>query len=114
MAKKNLSFIDLVTSADTETLRAALEARSQIDDLLVVRMEAYKQIAELESQVSDLVGDENAFEFDPPEFPVAWGGRSPKKKPAPKPKVIADSLTKEEAQTGNSDGDEAVEEKNEK
>ena len=111
MAKKNLSFIDLVTSADTETLRAALEARSQIDDLLVVRMEAYKQIAELESQVSDLVGDENAFEFDAPEFPVAWGGRSPKKKPAPKPKVA--EIT-EETETGNSDGDEAVEEKNEK
>ena len=90
MAKKALTFIDLVTSADTETLRAALEARSKIDELLVVRAEAYRQIAELEEQVNSIVGDEGSFEFDEPEFPVAFGGKSPKKKPAPKPKAPKD------------------------
>ncbi|WDE97839.1 hypothetical protein PQO03_18600 [Lentisphaera profundi] len=80
MAKKTLSFIDLVTGADTDTLRAALEARSKIDELLVLRHEAYRKIAELEEQVNNIVGDEGTFEFDAPEFDVAFGGKSPKKK----------------------------------
>ena len=95
MAKKALTFIDLVTSADTETLRAALEARSKIDELLVVRAEAYRQISELEEQVYSIVGDEGSFEFDEPEFPVAFGGKSPKKKPAPKTKNQKEEPTEE-------------------
>ena len=108
MAKKALTFIDLVTSADTETLRAALEARSKIDELLVVRAEAYRQIYELEEQVNSIVGDESSFEFDEPEFPVAFGGKSPKKKPAPKPKAPKDE-TPEDTSSDPAD-EESVEE----
>ena len=96
MAKKALSFIDLVTGADTDTLRAALEARSKIDELLVLRHEAYRKIAELEDQVNNVVGDEGTFEFDAPEFDVAFGGKSPKKKAPAKAKATDASASKEE------------------
>ena len=112
MAKKALTFIDLVTSADTETLRAALEARTKIDDLLIIRAEAYRQISELEEQVNSIVGDEGSFEFDEPEFPVAFGGKSPKKKPAPKPKISNDkveSTNSEETESTNLENSEPKE-----
>jgi hypothetical protein len=96
MAKKALSFIDLVTGADTDTLRAALEARSKIDELLVLRHEAYRKIAELEEQVNNVVGDEGTFEFDAPEFDVAFGGKSPKKKATTKTVKVDDTESHEE------------------
>ena len=83
MAKKLLSYADLVTGANAETLRAALEARIKIDEMLIAREEAYQKIAALEEQINEVVGSD-AFEFDEPEVNIAWGGRSPKKKVAPK------------------------------
>ena len=80
LKNKMLSFAEIVTRADAETLRAALEARIQIDDLLLKRDEAYRKIAEVESKIQDLTGDELEFEFDEPQYPVAWAGKSPKKK----------------------------------
>ena len=83
MAKKSLSYADLVTGANAETLRAALEARIKIDEMLILREEAYQKIATLEEQINEVVGSD-AFEFDEPEVNIAWGGRSPKKKAVPK------------------------------
>lgn len=92
MATKQLSYADLVTGANAETLRAALEARIKIDEMLILREEAYQKIATLEAQVNDIVGTE-VFEFDEPAVDIAWGGRSPKKKavakkPAPAKKEL--------------------------
>ena len=42
-----LSFVEIVMRADAETLRAALEARIKVEDLLAQREEAYRKIAEL-------------------------------------------------------------------
>ena len=109
MAKKALSFIDLVTGADTDTLRAALEARSKIDELLVLRHEAYRKIAELEEQVNNVVGDEGTFEFDAPEFDVAFGGKSPKKKAPAKSAKIDPSETAQDDAPAETDEEESEE-----
>ena len=97
MSKKipNLSFSDIVLGADAETIAQALEARREIDRLLEERAKAYQQIAELENQVEDLIGEETAFPFPEPPEPVFGFGpakkaKKPKKKaatPAPKPEA---------------------------
>ena len=88
MAKKPLAplnFIDIVTRADADLIREALAAREKIDDLLVIREEAYRKIAEVENSIEDLVGQEKVFQFDPPPYSVAgMKGAQPYK---PKPKV---------------------------
>ena len=91
MAKKLLSYADLVTGANAETLRAALEARIKIDEMLILREEAYQKIAALEEQINEVVGSD-AFEFDEPEVTIAWGGRSPKKKAVPKKTPIVKAI----------------------
>ncbi|MCC5806896.1 MAG: hypothetical protein JJU00_11270 [Opitutales bacterium] len=92
-----LGFADIVLGADTETIRQALEARTQIDKLLAERAEAYERIAALESQVDEILGDEAEFPFPDPPLPVFGFGPAPAKKktaakkavkaaaPAPKP-----------------------------
>ncbi len=72
-----LSFIDIVTRADAQVIRQALEARIKIDDLLVIREEAYKKIAEIENEIEGIVGEEGTFEFGEPPYPVS--GFAPKK-----------------------------------
>ncbi len=94
MVKKKiveLSFIDIVLGADAETIKKALEARVQIDELLVVREEAYRKIAEIENKVDQIVGEEGEFIFPPPPLPVAGLSKlepvsRPKSEPKPKPK----------------------------
>lgn len=91
MAKKlvALTFQDIVLQADAETIRKAYEARLKIDELLVKREEAYRQIAEIEQRVEELVGEEGAFVFPEPPVPVAGFNKpSPATRPAtakPKP-----------------------------
>ena len=102
-----LSFMEIVMRADAETIKAAYEARVKVDGLLAEREAAYRRIAELESQVDQIMGEPGVFNFPEPPLPIA--GFTPKaqqaKKPvAPKPapaekpveKAAAESETKEE------------------
>jgi len=67
----NLSFVDIVMGAEAETIKAAYEARMQIDTLLEQRQQAYIQICQLEEQVENLLGEDGIFEFPAPPLPVA-------------------------------------------
>lgn len=73
MAKKliQLTARDIILQADAETIREAFEARVKIDDLLIQREEAYRQIEIIELQVEELVGEEGAFIYPEPPVPVA-------------------------------------------
>ena len=88
MAKKliQLTARDIILQADAETIREAFEARVKIDELLVKREEAYRQIEEIELQVEGLVGEEGAFVYPEPPVPVA-GFSKPTPASRPKPKV---------------------------
>ncbi|QBG48914.1 hypothetical protein EGM51_16450 [Verrucomicrobia bacterium S94] len=109
MAKKliPLSARDIILQADAETIREALEARVKIDDLLVKREEAYRQIEAIELQVEELVGEEGVFVYPEPPVPVAGFAKPtpasrPKPKPAPKPEpegIEEEPVEKEEAAT---------------
>lgn len=81
-----LSFMDIVTRADADTIREALEARVKIDDLLVIREEAYKKIFDIENEIEGIVGEEGTFDFGEAPYPVAG---LTKKKARPKPKAKA-------------------------
>jgi len=86
MAKKliKLSVTDIILQADAETIRQALEARAKIDELLVKREEAYRQIEEIELQVESLVGEERAFVYPAPPMPIAGFSKPiPAARPAP-------------------------------
>lgn len=94
MAKKNAKLIpltlqEIILRGDADTIRQALEARTQIDTLLEEREAAYRRISELEEQVEGIVGEEGVFPFPEPPVPVAAFDTkaAPKKKPAPKPAV---------------------------
>ena len=89
MAKKGqklepLTLQEIILRGDSETIRQALEARVQIDTLLEEREAAYRRIAELETQVSEIVGEDGIFPFPAPPLDVA----SYVQKPAPKKKVV--------------------------
>lgn len=89
MAKKPqklepLTLQEIILRGDSETIRQALEARVQIDTLLEEREAAYRRIAELETQVSEIVGEDGVFPFPAPPLDVATYAQ----KPAPKKKVV--------------------------
>ncbi|MCM8528349.1 MAG: hypothetical protein NE327_17635 [Lentisphaeraceae bacterium] len=93
-----LSFMDIVTRADANTIREALEARVKIDDLLVIREEAYKKIFDIESEIEGIVGEEGTFDFGETPYPVAGLTKKkarPKPKPKPKAEVPAEDSTDE-------------------
>lgn len=74
MAKKpaqSLTFRDIVLGAEADIIRQALEARVQIDQLIEERRQAYERIAQLETQVEDVLGETGAFPFPAPPMPVA-------------------------------------------
>ena len=84
-----LSFVEIVMRADVETIRKALEACGKVDTLLAEREVAYRKIAELESQINDVMGGSELFVFPEPPLPVAgFATKAPNvaKKPAPAPK----------------------------
>jgi hypothetical protein len=97
MAKKliQLTARDIIMQADAETIREALEARVKIDELLIKREEAYRQIEEIELQVEELVGEEGAFVYPEPPVPVA-GFSKPVPASRPKPKVEKPEVIEEE------------------
>ena len=99
--KPDLTLIDIITRADADTIKAALEARVKIDDLLVIREEAYKKIFEIETEIEDIVGEEGAFDFGEAPYPVA-GMPKKKSRPKPKPKVVKDENSDKDADS-NSD-----------
>lgn len=120
MAKNDptLSFTDIVLRAEAETIRQAYEARVKIDELLAERAKAYEQIAQLEEQVDDVLGDAGVFPFPPPPIPVAGFGakagaaarpkpKKPVAKPAPKPSpepiVRAEDSAEGEGESNDSD-----------
>jgi hypothetical protein len=113
-AKQSLSFIDIVTRADADVIRQALEARVKIDDLLVIREEAYKKIYEIETEIDSLCGDEGVFEFDEAPYPVAGLAKKVvKPKPKPKPKAVeeSDAVVEEPAEEVDSDSEKESTEK---
>jgi len=90
MAKKPqkvvpLTMTEIILRGDAETIRQALEARIQIDTLLEEREAAYQRIAELETQVCEIVGEDGVFPFPEPPMPVAEYATTvaPTKKAAP-------------------------------
>lgn len=100
-----LSFMDIVTRADAETIREALEARVKIDDLLVIREEAYKKIFDIENEIEEIVGEEGTFDFGEPPYPVAGlAKKKPRPKPKAKPAPAPKAEEKEEASEGKSEG----------
>lgn len=118
MAKKPLAplnFIDIVTRADADLIREALTAREKIDDLLVIREEAYRKIAEVENSIEDLVGQEKVFQFDPPPYAVAGMKGAQPYKPKPASSTDAPSAKKDESAVDElatpSDGDSLEEKK---
>ncbi|MFA6930627.1 MAG: hypothetical protein WCT05_09880 [Lentisphaeria bacterium] len=87
-ASTPLSFVEIVMRADVETIRAALEAKIKVDELLSEREQAYRRIAELEAQVEELMGEPGVFIFPATPFPVSGFSKSlpaPAKKPVPAP-----------------------------
>jgi hypothetical protein len=97
MAKKlvKLSVQDIVLQADAETIREAYEARLKIDELLVKREEAYRQIEAIELQVEELVGEDGLFVYPEPPLPVAGFSKlTPSARP--KPKVVPPPETQPE------------------
>ena len=104
MAKKPqklelLTLQEIILRGNSETIRQALEARIQIDTLLEEREAAYRRIAELETQVSEIVGEDGVFPFPAPPLDVATYVQklAPKKKvePAPRVEVKADAAAEE-------------------
>jgi hypothetical protein len=98
MAKKPqklepLTLQEIILRGDSEIIRQALEARIQIDRLLEEREAAYRRIAELETQVSEIVGEDGIFPFPAPPLDVAAYAQ----KPAPKKKVEAAPVVEVEA-----------------
>lgn len=88
-ASTPLSFIEIVMRADVETIRAALEAKVKVDELLAEREQAYRRIAELEGQVEELMGEPGVFVFPAPPFPVANFNKS---LPVPAKKAVSAPL----------------------
>lgn len=83
MLKKNqmLSFVDIVLNAEADVIQRAYEARVKIDGLLEEREKAYQQIAQLEEEIHQVVGESGSFPFPDPPIPVAGMGKAaPKKK----------------------------------
>ncbi|AHF91391.1 hypothetical protein OpiT1DRAFT_02228 [Opitutaceae bacterium TAV1] len=72
----SLTFRDIVLGAEADVIRQALEARVQIDQLIEERQRAYERIAQLETQVEDVLGETGTFPFPAPPLPVA--GLDPK------------------------------------
>ena len=116
MAKKlvKLTSIDIILQADAETIREAYESRVKIDDLLVKREEAYRQIEEIELQVEELVGAEGEFVYpEPPGIvagfnkPVPASRPKPKAPPKPKPEVPENVEDPAEEQLSETDSEEA-------
>jgi hypothetical protein len=113
MAKKPqklepLTLQEIILRGDSEIIRQALEARIQIDSLLEEREAAYRRIAELETQVSEIVGEDGIFPFPAPPLDVATYAQ----KPAPKKKVEAAPAVEVEADTASdevAEADETVE-----
>ena len=104
MAKKPqklepLTLQEIILRGNSETIRQALETRIQIDTLLEEREAAYRRIAELETQVSEIVGEDGVFPFPAPPLDVATYVQkpAPKKKvePAPQVEVKADAAAEE-------------------
>jgi hypothetical protein len=98
MAKKliELTARDIILQANAETIREAYEARLKIDELLVKRAEAYRQIEAIELQVEETMGEEGVFVY--PEPPVVVAGFSkpaPAARPAP-PKPKPEPVIEEE------------------
>ncbi len=105
MAKKPqkilpLTATEIILRGDAETIRQALEARIQIDTLLEEREAAYQRIAELETQVCEIVGEDGVFPFPAPPMPVADYPKAPvaKKKPSPKPEPKPEPKADESAE----------------
>jgi hypothetical protein len=102
MAKKAqkltpLTKTEIILRGDAEVIRQALEARTEIDTLLEEREAIYKRIAELETEVGEIVGEDGVFPFPEPPMPVASVAASPKKKAAPKPAAAKTEAPKKPA-----------------
>jgi hypothetical protein len=106
-ARTPLSFVDIVMRAEAETIKAAYEARVQIDELLSQRDEAYRRIAELEAQVETVMGEPGVFIFPPPPYPIAGFSSSSKpaarKPPAPKKPAPQAAPAAEDAKPKNNE-----------
>ncbi|MDD8050972.1 MAG: hypothetical protein PHG55_06480, partial [Verrucomicrobiota bacterium] len=60
-APKPLTRIDIILNAEADVIKEAYESRLKIDQLLTAREDAYRQIAEIEQQIEETVGEEGLF-----------------------------------------------------
>jgi hypothetical protein len=81
---RRLTLVEIVMNADAEVIKAAYEARVEVDKLLAQREEAYRRIAELETRIEDVIGQPGVFIFPPPPLAVAGleAGTARPRKPA--------------------------------
>jgi len=84
---KPLSFTDIVLNAEAEVIKQAYDARLSVDKLLAERESLYARIAELESEVDEVLGEEGVFPFPAP--PVEVAGFNAKASPAKRSKPAA-------------------------
>ena len=68
---RRLTFVEIVMNADADVIKAAYEARLEVDKLLALREEAYRQIAGLEIKVEEIMGQQGLFVFPPPPLAVS-------------------------------------------
>ncbi len=66
-----LEMLDIILGADADVIKAAYEAKVQIDELIIQREEAYRKIAELEEDIDAIAGGNGDYIFPAPPLPIA-------------------------------------------
>ncbi len=66
-----LEMLDIILGADADVIKAAYEAKVQIDELIIQREVAYQKIADLEENIDAIAGGNGNYIFPAPPLPVA-------------------------------------------
>jgi len=86
-APKPLTRIDIILNAEADVIKEAYESRLKIDQLLTAREDAYRQIAEIEQQIEETVGEEGLFLYPEPPLPIAGSAKGPSTRKQPEAKA---------------------------
>ncbi len=66
-----LEMLDIILGANADVIKAAYEAKVQIDELIIQREAAYQKIADLEENIDAIAGGNGDYIFPAPPLPVA-------------------------------------------